>query len=765
MNQSGPRCLKPVLGKGRSTHVPQGLSPESVRTKLLLFFVLVTAGLTCATLLVVRSDYQRQMQREIEEEARNAILTFQGMQHQHRAELDRRADLVATLAALRNGEATTVSDVSENPWKSQDCNLFALANRKGQIVALESTVPDFPIEQAQELFRRSEKDASRTAWWFGGRGLYQIVLQSFYSDAPRNTNQIGTVIVGQEFDERRAEELKRITSSQIVLRQEKQIILSTLSALQQQELARQLAEEPQRKEVRIGKEQFFVDSLELMPGARPGITLTVLKSYDGAIASLARLNHLLIALGLIAVVAGAGLAFLISDTFTRPLANLVAGVGALERGDFGYPLRTKGRDEVAQVTQAFDRMRNTLKKNDQQREQLEGQLRQSQKMEALGQMAGGVAHDFNNLLTIIRGHSDILQQRLGRGDPLQTSSEQIMKAADRAASLTRQLLAFCRMQVLQPKVLDLNDLVSEMYKLLRRLVREDIAFRFQAGESLGRIKADPGQIEQVIVNLTVNACDAMPEGGTLTIETCNVEADEELARSRPPLQPGDYVLLVVTDTGYGMDGNTRARIFEPFFTTKEKGKGTGLGLATVYGVVKQSGGCIWVESEPGKGARFEVYLPRVADIEKTEVLAPRADSVIQRGETVLIAEDEDGVRELASQFVESAGYKVLTARDGIEALAIVEQSKEPIHLLLTDVVMPNLQGPELVKQAKQLRSDMKIVYMSGYLEFNRASDKFLEEGFFLQKPFSRGALVDKVAEALGNSARALAVGSKPESNA
>jgi len=480
-------------------------------------------------------------------------------------------------------------------------------------------------------------------------------------------------------------------------------------------------------------------------------------------AALARLNHLLIGLGLVAVVAGAGLAFVISDTFTSPLESLVAGVGALERGDFGYPLRTNGGDEVAQVTQAFDRMRNTLKKNDQQRQQLEEQLRQSQKMEALGQMAGGVAHDFNNLLTIIKGHSDILQGQLDPAHPLQTSSLQIMKAADRAASLTRQLLAFCRMQVLQPKVLDLNELVSEMYKLLRRLVREDIAFRFQAGESLGRVKADAGQIEQVIVNLTVNACDAMPDGGTLTIETYNMRVEEEFARTRPPLQPGEYVLLAVSDTGHGMDAHTRARIFEPFFTTKEQGKGTGLGLATVYGVVKQSGGCIWVESEPWKGARFEVYLPRVVEKADTQKEPVKAATPAQRGETVLIAEDEEGVRELASEFVESAGYKVLVARDGVEALSIVEKSKEPIHALLTDVVMPNMQGPELARRIKHLRNDMKIVYMSGYLEFSRSNGKFLEEGFFLQKPFSRNTLVDKVAEALGNGARPVPVGAGLES--
>jgi CheY-like chemotaxis protein len=339
-------------------------------------------------------------------------------------------------------------------------------------------------------------------------------------------------------------------------------------------------------------------------------------------------------------------------------------------------------------------------------------------------------------------------ERVQPGDPFFTYTRQIDSAAERAASLTRQLLAFCRMQVLQPKILDLNARVSEMCKLLRQLVREDIAFNFHAGQSLGRVKADPGQIEQVIMNLVVNAGDAMPAGGTLTIETHNVTVDEQYASNRPPIAPGEYVLLAVTDSGHGMDADTKARIFEPFFTTKEQGKGTGLGLATVYGVVKQSGGCIWVDSEPGKGARFEVYLPRVEEIEDDAPSQESASTPVRRRKTVLIAEDEEAVRELASEFVKSAGYTVLTAKDGTEALSIAQHSDEPIHVLITDVVMPQMRGPELAKQLKQLRTDLKVVYMSGYLEYNRNNEDFLEEGFFLQKPFSRDTLVGKLSEAL-----------------
>src|SRR6266700_2844726 len=299
----------------------------------------------------------------------------------------------------------------------------------------------------------------------------------------------------------------------------------------------------------------FLSSLTLDSGAQPVLSLTVLKSHEEATASLKRLNRLLLGLCLAAVLGGGILVFVISDRSTRPLAYLADGVRALEHGDFIYPLKSHGGDEVAHVTRAFEDMRNTLQRNEEQRQQheiqrqqLEVQLRQAQKMDAMGRLAGGVAHDFNNLLTIIKGNSGLLVECLQSDDRLLGRTQQIENAADRAASLTRQLLAFCRMQVLQPKILDLNMLVSEMCKLLRRLIREDIAFAFHASESLGRVKADPGQIEQVIMNLAVNAGDAMLAGGTLSIETRNLTVDEEYALARPPILPGEYVLLAVADT-------------------------------------------------------------------------------------------------------------------------------------------------------------------------------------------------------------------------
>jgi signal transduction histidine kinase/ActR/RegA family two-component response regulator len=718
-----------------------------LRNKFLMSLVLITAGLTCATLLVVRQNAQERAQREIQQDALNAILSFQVLQHQHQVALERKADLLASLAFMRNGDAATIQDVSEDPWQSEDCDLLVLADGGGKIIALHATNAQFPMDTAENLLRKSLKGGKNSAWWYSGSRLYQVVLEPFYDGTPAKGTLLGTVIVGRSI-EPSATNLKSISSSQMVFRYGRAIVASTLSSAQDQEFARLLQDRISQEEVPINGERFLASSVELTSDAKPAVSLTVLKSYAEALASLRKLNHLLVGLGLVAVFVGGTLAFAIADTFTRPLASLADGARALEKGDYSYPLKAEGGDEVAQVTRAFDRMRDTLKRNESQRQHLEDQLVQAQKMEAMGRLAGGVAHDFNNLLTVIKGHCNMLVDRLQPVDPNHRSACQIDKAANRAVSLTGQLLAFCRMQVLQPRVLDLNTLIGELSSLLRRLIREDVAFTFNLGQSIGRVKADPGQIEQVIMNLTVNAGDAMPEGGRLTIETRNVIVDQTLAQSRPPMLAGEYVLLAVSDTGQGMDAATRDRIFEPFFTTKEQGKGTGLGLATVYGVVKQSGGCIWVESEPGKGARFEVYLPVVHEIEKqassTEIATPAA----QRSETVLIVEDQDEVRELAALFMKSTGCKVLTARDGKEALAMVECSNEPIQVLVTDVVMPNMRGPELAKRLKALRNDIRIIYMSGYLEYKIGSDEFLDDGFFLQKPFTRDTLVSKVIEAV-----------------
>jgi two-component system, cell cycle sensor histidine kinase and response regulator CckA len=384
-----------------------------------------------------------------------------------------------------------------------------------------------------------------------------------------------------------------------------------------------------------------------------------------------------------------------------------------------------------------------------ERRALEDQLRQAQKMEAVGRLAGGVAHDFNNLLMVIKGHTELLRERLDRSDPQYRSIEQIEKAAERAASLTQQLLAYSRKQVIQPKVLDLNMVVAEMAKMLPRLLGEDIELVVVPNASLERVKADKGQIDQVIMNLAVNARDAMPHGGKLTIETANVYLSADYARQRIGAQPGSYVMLAVSDTGCGMDAETQSHIFEPFFTTKEKGQGTGLGLATVYGVVKQSGGYIWVYSEPGQGTSFKIYLPRVGEALEQAGAEEAPSGSLQGSETVLLVEDEEAVRELVCESLERNGYTVLQARDGAEAVQISRKHEGMIHLMITDVVMPGMSGRDLAHRLAPRHPKMKVLYMSGYTENAIVHHGVLDPGTpFLQKPFRPADVAHKVYELL-----------------
>ena len=379
----------------------------------------------------------------------------------------------------------------------------------------------------------------------------------------------------------------------------------------------------------------------------------------------------------------------------------------------------------------------------------EAQLRQALKMEAVGKLAGGVAHDFNNLLTAITGHSEMCLKDLAPENALFRHVDEIKKTADRAAALTRQLLAFSRKQILQPEVIDLNHIVVELSKMLQRLIGEDIDLLMGLDADLGRVKADPNQLEQVLMNLAVNARDAMPKGGKLTIETNNVHLGDEFAGRDMSSGPGEYVMLAVSDTGSGMDAQTQARIFEPFFTTKEVGKGTGLGLATVYGIVKQSGGSIWVYSEVGRGTTFKIYLPCLeGPVAETSAEADKVESLTGT-ETVLLVEDEDVVRDMATEILRESGYHVLEAQHGHEALLLGKQYDGEIHLMLTDVVMPHMSGRELADQLSPLRRQMKVLYMSGYTDDAIVHHGVLEEGTaFIAKPFSMGALTRKVREIL-----------------
>ena len=383
-----------------------------------------------------------------------------------------------------------------------------------------------------------------------------------------------------------------------------------------------------------------------------------------------------------------------------------------------------------------------------ERKQLEVQLRQAQKMEAIGRLAGGVAHDFNNVLTAIFGYVDILREELPADSTAQRDLAEVRKASERAASLTKQLLAFSRQQVLEPMVLEPTALIEDFEKMLHRLIGEDVELRLSLARDTGNVLADPGQLQQVLMNLAVNARDAMPTGGKLILETANAELSEQYAELHQPVVPGRYVMLAVSDTGTGMTPETRARIFEPFFTTKEKGKGTGLGLSTVYGIVKQSGGYVWVYSELGRGTTFKIYLPRV-DAAPDTLLPAREPVTVAGTETILLAEDDAVLRPLAKGLLEKLGYTVLDAADAVEALEAARQYTEVIHLLLTDVVMPGASGRELARQLESHRPDVKVLYVSGYTDDAIVHHGMLEPGLnFLQKPFTPAALARKVREVL-----------------
>ena len=423
-------------------------------------------------------------------------------------------------------------------------------------------------------------------------------------------------------------------------------------------------------------------------------------------------------------------------------------------------LRTLNQQLEARVAQRTTALRAEIeerKRADAEREKLEEQLRMSQKMEAIGSLAGGVAHDFNNLLSVILGYTGFALDAMPENTPLRADLLEVRKAGERAAALTRQLLAFGRKQVLQPLPLSLNQVATGLEQMLRRILGEDIDLLQTLAPELGLTLADPSQIGQVLMNLVVNARDAMPEGGKLTIGTANVEVDEEYAARHVAVMPGPYVMLAVTDTGCGMDPTTKARLFEPFFTTKEAGKGTGLGLSTVYGIVRQTGGNIWVYSEPGLGTTFKIYLPRVLSATMPTVTEPPALPRRATGtETILVVEDEEALRRVARRILGAAGYTVLAAANGDEALAICAQHVGDIHLILTDVVMPRMSGKMLAQKLAQTRPTLKVLYMSGYTDDAIVHHGVLDaETQFLAKPFTAPDLARKVRVVLdGGSADA-----------
>ena len=384
-----------------------------------------------------------------------------------------------------------------------------------------------------------------------------------------------------------------------------------------------------------------------------------------------------------------------------------------------------------------------------ERQAMEEQFHQSQKLESIGRLAGGVAHDFNNMLNVILGYGDLMLIKLKEPDPLREDVKEMVNAGKRAAALTRQLLAFSRKQTLQPRILNLNDIISNLKKMLGRLIGEDIRLTTALGDDLCRVEVDPGQIEQVIMNIAVNARDAMPKGGVFSIETRNAALDERNAKEHFNVEPGNYALLVMRDNGCGMDETTRKRLFEPFFTTKAMGKGTGLGLATVYGIIKQSKGYIWVYSEPGKGTAFKIYLPCTSTPQSPTKVTTGHEEIPGSGQTILVVEDEASLRKLCAAVLKKAGYYVLAAANGGEALLLIEEKKLQPDLILTDVVMPGMSGKVLADRLKQTLPHIRVLFMSGYTDDAIVQHGVLDSGIpFIEKPFSTKALVNKVGALL-----------------
>lgn len=576
---------------------------------------------------------------------------------------------------------------------------------------------------------------------------------------------LGTLTVGYALDDGLAKRLADVTRCDVSLVSNGHVYASSLPAAGRAALTAAIAQgdwpgqDTTGSVRRVADAEYAIGVFPISRNAGTDATARLLLMQDRRPTQLfiSQIQRRLLGAGAIIFVVAVGGSLLFSRRMSRPLQDLAAAAEDIAGGNWARQLPVRGSVEATMMAQAVNHMTTGLRHWYEEAKTRDDQLRQVQKLEAVGRLAGGVAHDFNNLLTAIKGYGDLLLEDLVPADPHRGDVEEILKAADRAAVLTKQLLAFSRRQVVVVRVLSLDAVVAGTDKMLRRLIGEDIKLTTSIHPDSGRVRADPSQIEQVLLNLVVNARDAMPKGGTIEIELANVVLGGAAGRSHATLAPGRYVRLSVRDTGSGMTHEVKARIFEPFFTTKEEGRGTGLGLAMVYGIVEQAGGAIDVDSEVDRGTAFHVYLPRTSEPEVVQVAEAATAPEVGRGtETVLLVEDEPRVAALIASVLERAGYVVLQAMEGDRALEIVRAHTAPIDLLLTDVVMPGMNGRELAEHVRSLRRDIRVLYMSGY-----SDDAILRRGVetarvnFIQKPFSMEALTVRVRETLRASSETL----------
>jgi signal transduction histidine kinase/CheY-like chemotaxis protein len=719
-----------------------------LRTKFLLSLVVASAAITMASLWMVRRSVVTQLRPQLEESLSNSAATFKETYSQRESYAERTAQFISNESHLKAlvtlGDPATAQDASADVWRRAGANVLVLAAPSGKLLAVQSSDASIPRTAIEERFRHSLAATTNRDWWLIDGHLFEVVLQPIYSGAEDDRIPRGVLALGFEIDNALAKEAAGIASGQVAFRYAGHVVVSTLNPAQIAEM-NQNAAEPQNDNVSLGGETFLVRRVPLGTDSNAPVEVVMLKSYDLATNFLASLNRPMLLIAVVAIVLGTVFVFFISHTFTRPIAELVSGVRALGKGDFSYPLRATGNDEVAELTIAFDKMRRNL-------EESQNRMVNAARMEAVGQLAGGVAHDFNNLVTIIKGYTELLMLKLSPSDPSAAYAEQIRKAGDRAASVTRQLLAFSRKQVIQPDVIDLNTIAIGMEKMLKVLIGEDIEIKITSEAGLRKVLADPGQMEQILLNLAVNARDAMPKGGKISVVTTNVDLDPTtVAPVIGEPHVGSYVRLSFSDNGCGMSMATADKIFQPFFTTKETGKGTGLGLAIVCGIIKQSGGFITLATELERGTTFDIYLPEAERAVKAISIEKSVGRPEQRGsETILLVEDEDALRALGREALRMRGYNVIEASNGRDALDIFVAYANQIDLVVTDVVMPQLSGVDLIEKLRVHGPDLKVLFISGYTD---RIDEIERSGYrLLQKPFSPDQLVKAVTETLASGA-------------